>query len=83
MFLGDDFDFDTFPACEPVAPQEQWAQIDNGRIKIEASIHAEYTSTYQLWDALASLPSTNGLQLQVHRVREKKLNTTRAWRNTV
>ena len=65
MFLGDDFCFDTFPACqELVALKDKWHNYDNGRIKIEASIHAEYTSTYQLWDALAEYAVNNGLQLQ-------------------
>lgn len=58
MFLGDEFDFEKFPACqELVALRDKWQGYDNGRIKIEASVHAEYTSTYQLWDALAELPS--------------------------
>lgn len=82
MFLGDDFCFDTFPACqELVALKDKWHNYDNGRIKIEASIHAEYTSTYQLWDALAEYAVNNGLQLQVH-LSETKRSTTRAWRNT-
>ena len=41
MFLGDDFCFDTFPACrELVELKDKWHNYDNGRIKIEASIHA-------------------------------------------
>ena len=73
MFLGDDFCFDTFPACqELVALKEKWHGYDNGRIKIEASVHAEYTSTYQLWDALAEYAVNNGLQLQVHLSETKK-----------
>mgnify|MGYP005943406137 CR=1 FL=1 len=73
MFLGDDFCFDTFPACqELVALKEKWHDYDNGRIKIEASVHAEYTSTYQLWDALAEYAINNGLQLQVHLSETKK-----------
>ena len=73
MFLGDDFCFDTFPACqELVALKDKWHNYDNGRIKIEASIHAEYTSTYQLWDALAEYAINNGLQLQVHLSETKK-----------
>ena len=73
MFLGDDFCFDTFPACqELVALKDKWHNYDNGRIKIEASIHAEYTSTYQLWDALAEYAVNNGLQLQVHLSETKK-----------
>ena len=64
MFLGDDFCFDTFPACrELVELKDKWHNYDNGRIKIEASIHAEYTSTYQLWDALAEYAINNGLLL--------------------
>ena len=60
MFLGDDFCFDTFPACrELVELKDKWHNYDNGRIKIEASIHAEYTSTYQLWDALADVSYTH------------------------
>ena len=67
MFLGDDFDFETFPACqELVALHEKWHNFDNGRLKIECSIHAEYTSTYQLWDALSEYAVNNGLGMQVH-----------------
>lgn len=67
MFLGDDFDFETFPACrELVALHEKWHDHDNGRIKIETSIHAEYTSTYQLWDALSEYAVNNNLGMHVH-----------------
>ena len=67
MFIGDDFDFETFPGTqELVALKEQWHGYDNGRIQVEASIHAEYTSTYQLWDALAEYAINEGLGLQIH-----------------
>ena len=67
MFLGDDFDFETFPACrELVALKQKWDGYDGGRIRIEASVHAEYTSTYQLWDALSEYAINNGLRMQVH-----------------
>ena len=73
MFLGDDFDFEKFPACqELVALKNKWHNFDGGRIKIEASIHAEYTSTYQLWDALAEFAINEGIGMQVH-VSETKL----------
>ena len=73
MFLGDDFDFERFPACqELVALHEKWHGYDHGRVQVEASIHAEYTSTYQLWDALAEYAVNNGLQLQVHLSETKK-----------
>ena len=67
MFLGDDFDFETYPACrEMVALHEKWHGYDSGRIKIDCSIHAEYTSTYQLWDALAEYAINNRLGMHVH-----------------
>ncbi len=67
MFLGDKFDFETFPACqELVAAKEKWHGYDNGRIRIEASIHGEYTSTYPLWDALSEFAINEGIGMQVH-----------------
>ena len=73
MFLGDDFDFEKFPACqELVALHEKWHNYDNGRLKIECSIHAEYTSTYQLWDALSEYAINNGLGMHVHLSETKK-----------
>ena len=73
MFLGDDFDFEKFPACqELVALHEKWQNYDNGRLKIECSIHAEYTSTYQLWDALSEYAINNGLGMHVHLSETKK-----------
>ena len=67
MFLGDDFDFETFPACrELVELHEKWHGHDGGRIRVEASVHAEYTSSYQLWDALAEYAINEKLGLQVH-----------------
>ena len=73
MFLGDEFDFEKFPACqELVALHEKWHGYDRGRIQVEASIHAEYTSTYQLWDALAEYAINNHLGLQLHLSETKK-----------
>ncbi len=67
MFLGDDFDFETFPACqELVQIHDKWHNYDNGRIRIEASVHAEYTSTYQLWDALSEYAVNTGIGMHVH-----------------
>lgn len=67
MFIGDEFDFETFPACrELVALHEKWHGYDDGRIQIECSVHAEYTSTYQLWDALAEYAINNKLGMHVH-----------------
>ncbi len=67
MFLGDDFSFDSFPACQELEQlYEKWHGYDDGRIRVEASIHAEYTSTYQLWDALAEYAANTGIGMQIH-----------------
>ncbi len=67
MFEGDAFDFEKFPACrELVEMHEKWHNYDNGRIHIEASVHAEYTSTHQLWDALSEFCINEGLRMHVH-----------------
>ena len=67
MFLGDEFDFRTFPACQELrAAVEKWHDYDDGRILMEASVHGEYTSTYQLWEALAEYAADEGLGMQVH-----------------
>ena len=41
------------PGRELVALKEKWDGYDNGRIRVEASVHGEYTSDYRLWDALS------------------------------
>ena len=65
--FSDDFDFETFPACrELVALKEKWDGYDDGRIRVEASIHAEYTSDYRLWDALSEYAINEGLGMQLH-----------------
>ncbi len=67
MFLGDEFDFDTFPACqELVETTKKWHNYDNGRIKIDTSIHAEYTSTHHLWDKMAEYAINEGQRMHIH-----------------
>jgi len=73
MFIGDDFDFETFPGCvEQVQTTDKWHGYDNGRIVVETSIHAEYTSTYQLWDAISEYAINEKLGLQIHLSETKK-----------
>ena len=64
---NEDFDFDTDEQCqELVRVVEKWHGYDNGRIKIDAGIYAEYTSNYKLWEALAGYASEQGIGLQLH-----------------
>ncbi len=64
---NEDFDFDTDEQCqELVRVVDKWHGHDNGRIKIDAGIHAEYTSNYKLWEALAGYASEQGIGVQLH-----------------
>ena len=46
---NEEFDFDTDEQCrELVKVVEKWHRFDNGRIKIDAGIHSEYTSNFKL-----------------------------------
>ena len=64
---NEEFDFDTDEQCqELVKVVQKWHGHDDGRIKIDAGIYAEYTSNYKLWEALAGYAVENGLGMQLH-----------------
>ena len=64
---NEDFDFDTDEQCqELVKVVDKWHGYDNGRIKIDAGIYAEYTSNYKLWEALAGYAHEQNLGMQLH-----------------
>ena len=67
LFDEDNFDFETDERCrEMVALHEKWHNFDHGRIKVDAAIHAEYTSSYPLWEAVAEYAYNNNLAMHVH-----------------
>ena len=64
---NEDFDFDTDEQCrELVKVVSKWHNHENGRIRIDAGIYAEYTSNYKLWEALAGYASEQGIGVQLH-----------------
>lgn len=64
---NEEFDFDTDEQCkELVRLTEKWNGFDEGRIKIDTGIYAEYTSNYKLWEGLVGYASEQGLGLQLH-----------------
>lgn len=64
---SEDFDFDTDEQCqELVRVVDKWNGYDEGRIRIDAGIYAEYTSNYKLWEALAGYASDVGIGIQLH-----------------
>ena len=63
----EEFDFDTDEQCqELVKVAEKWHNFEDGRIRIDAGIHSEYTSNYKLWEALAGFAHEQGLGMQLH-----------------
>ena len=64
---NEDFDFDTDEQCQELCRVvDKWHGHDNGRIKIDAGIYAEYTSNYKLWEALAGYAVEKGIGMQLH-----------------
>ena len=64
---NEEFDFETDEQCqELVRITEKWHGYDNGRIKIDAGIHAEYTSNYKLWEGLVGYADEKSLGFQLH-----------------
>ena len=64
---NEEFDFDTDEQCrELVRVTERWNGFDDGRIKIDAGIHAEYTSNYKLWEGLVGYAAEQKLGFQLH-----------------
>ena len=64
---NEDFDFETDEQCQELAKVvEKWHGHDNGRIRIDAGIYAEYTSNFRLWEALAAFAMEKGIGMQLH-----------------
>ena len=64
---NEDFDFDTDEQCRELCRLvDKWNGYDDGRIRMDAGIYAEYTSNYKLWEALAGYASEKGLGMQLH-----------------
>ena len=64
---NEEFDFDTDEQCqELLRVVEKWNGHDQGRIRMDAGIWAEYTSNYPLWEALSAYARETGLGMQLH-----------------
>jgi len=70
---SEEFDFKTDPQCAELRRVvEKWHGHDNGRIKIDAGIWAEYTSNHPLWEGLSDYAAENGLGFQLHLAQSKE-----------
>ena len=64
---NEEFDFDTDEQCQELCKVvEKWQGYDNGRIKVDAGLWAEYTSNRPLWEALAGYAHEQSLGIQLH-----------------
>ncbi len=67
IFFGEDF---SPAACGDCAKQEElfsaWHGYDRGRIRVDAALHAEYTSTPALWEWIADFAKSKGIGMHVH-----------------
>ena len=67
VLFGDTFDPATHGDC--VAQRElteKWHNYNDGQIRIDASIHGEYTSRKELWQWMADYARDHGLGMHVH-----------------
>ena len=63
----EEFDFEQDEQCaESCRVAEKWHGHDEGRIKVDAGIYAEYTSNYKLWEGLTAWAGEQGLGMQLH-----------------
>ena len=64
---NEEFDFETDPGCRKLQDcVDAFHGFDEGRIRIDAGIHAEYTGNYKLWEALSAYANEKGLGFQLH-----------------
>ena len=64
---SEDFDFETDEQCRELCRvADKWHGFDDGRIRIDAGIYAEYTSNHKLWEGLADYAQEKGLGMQLH-----------------
>ena len=64
---NEEFDFETDEQCTELRKvADTWHGYDNGRIRIDAGIYAEYTSNYKLWEGLVGYAAERGLGFQLH-----------------
>lgn len=70
---SEEFDFETDPQCREVCRvADKWHGYDNGRIRVDTGIYAEYTSNHQLWEGLADYALEKGLGMQLHLAQTKE-----------
>lgn len=61
------YDFDRDPVTQEMRTMlRDWHGLDDGRIRLDVSIHGEYTSFPRLWEANAAFAREHGLNMHIH-----------------
>lgn len=64
---AEDFSPDKCNDCKAQrALTEEWHNVGGGQIRVDASIHGEYTSNAPLWQWMADYAQAHGLRMHVH-----------------
>lgn len=64
---SEEFDFERDPQCKKLREDvRKWNGYDDGRIRMECGLQAEYTGNYRLWEPLAAYAAEEGLRIQLH-----------------
>ena len=64
---SEDFDFESDEQCqELVRLYHKWNGYDNGRIRVDAGIYAEYTGNHKLWEGIAAFAAEKNIGMQLH-----------------
>ena len=64
---SEEFDFEADQQCaEQCRVADKWHNYEDGRIRIDAGLYAEYTSNYPLWEGLSAWAVEKQLGLQLH-----------------
>ncbi len=64
---SEEFDFDTDQQCQELCRLvEKWNGYEEGRIRMDAGIYAEYTGNYKLWEALGAYALEQNIGMQLH-----------------
>ncbi len=67
VFFGEKFSAEACADCaKQTALFEEWHGYDNGRIAVDSSLHAEYTSCPELVEWIADFAKTHGVGVNVH-----------------
>jgi 5-methylthioadenosine/S-adenosylhomocysteine deaminase len=64
---NEDFDFETDEQCQALVRLcNTWNGYEDGQIRVDAGIYAEYTGNHKLWEGLAAFAAEKGLGMQLH-----------------